>query len=110
MMLVMPVSLEIDYTERTAKELEMKLYLVDKVIKKLIGILETVGNLVNSLPAKDEKRRVRQSPLLKAKMWEKDDSKKAPIKKPSAKGNSRRKGNRDAATQVFNHPRKDYHV
>lgn len=88
----------------------MKLYLVDKVIKKLIGILETVGSLINSLPSKDEKPRVRQSPMMKAKMWEKDETKKPPKKTPSSKGNSRRKGNRDAATQVFNHPRKDYHV
>lgn len=87
----------------------MKLFLVDKVIKKLISILESVGSLINTLPKEGEK--VRQSPLMQAKMWEKDESKKIPIKKAKlGQANSKRKGKRDTSTEVFNHPRKDFHA
>lgn len=88
----------------------MKQNLIDKVIKKLISMLESVGSMINSVPSREENARVRQSPLMKAKMWEKDETKKAPVRKTSVKTTSRRKGKRDTATQVFNHPRKDFHA
>ena len=89
----------------------LKLKLMDKVIKKFIGILESVGKFLNQVPSKEENANIRQSPLMREKLWEKNQEKKNPIRKPSAKNAATRpKGKRDNATEIFNHPRKDFHA
>lgn len=89
----------------------LKLNFFDKALSKLIGLLESVGKILNQTPTKEENESIRQSPLMRAKLWEKNESKKSPVRKPSVKNaSSRRKGKRDTATETFNHPRKDFHA
>lgn len=88
----------------------MKLNLINKVINKLIGILENTGSFINSLSKEKEKARLSQKSLNENKKWQFNEEKKQPIIKASKKSSSKRKGKRDTSTQVFNHPRKDYHA
>lgn len=88
----------------------MKLNLINNVIQKLIGILESVGSYINSLPTEKEKARFNKKKLNENKKWLIDEEIKRPIIKASKKASPKHKGKRDTSTQVFNHPRKDYHA
>jgi hypothetical protein len=89
----------------------LKLNLIDKVMKRFIGILENMGKFLNQVPTKEENANIRQSPLMREKLWVKSQNKKNPARRPSAKKTTTRpKGKRDKANEIFNHPRKDFHA
>ena len=48
----------------------LKLNLVDKVLKRVINALESLGKILNQVPTKEENQNIRQSPLMRGKLWE----------------------------------------